>query len=178
VPVQEPRTPVEHLGVERPLGAHHRQARHRQGPLDGIEVVTPAAHDEQGGAGVVPADLLGGDDRVDPAAEGHEGGTTGRLELDGVRLGERSLEGEPAQVDAVAVGELAEAVEIEGAQPVSFGRGGGCCPEIDDRRGGGLVVRDARRQKDEPCRGARCRGVESGPGVSRTSSTNRREPRT
>src|ERR1700761_2412211 len=56
---------------------------------------------------------------------------------------------ESGQVEAVAVGELAQAVEVEVAQEGPLAAGEGQVAGVDDRGRGGLVVGDAGQQEDQ-----------------------------
>ena len=156
----------QHLGVERALGSDDGQPGHRGRALDGTEAVAPGVDDEQGAGREPAADRLDGDDRVDPAAEGDQGSGGGRV-VDDHRVGPAvgSLDLQPGQVEAVAVGELAQALDVEGAQEGPFGGGGHRVAQVDDGRGRSLVVRDAEEQKDQPGRrpGGRAGPVPLGP---------------
>ena len=65
-------TRTQQLRVDLALGAQDGQPGDGRGPFDGLEPVPGQAHDEQCGLGPL-ADHLDGDDRVDAAAERHQG---------------------------------------------------------------------------------------------------------
>ena len=66
------------------------------------------------------------------------------------RVGAGAVDPQGGQVQAVAVAELAEPVEVERAQEPALGVGDGVVAQVDDRRGGGLVVRDPGQQEHQP----------------------------
>ena len=62
------------------------------------------------------------------------------------------LQAQRGQVQGIAVGELAQALEVELAEEGQFGRCQRGLAEVDHRRRRGLVVRDAREQEHQPRR--------------------------
>ena len=112
MPVQEAelvRSP--HQRVDLPGHVDDRQPGHRCRVLDRREPVTRWMHDEQRRVGVIGGQRGHGDDGVDPAAEGDE--RPPRLAARRRAARRRPVSGpdhpQVAQVEAVAVGELAEA---------------------------------------------------------------------
>ena len=92
-----------------------------------VEPVAGPAHDEQLGVGAL-RDVLDGDDRVDAAAERDQrADRRGRAPVVRSRwpgrASPRARRSEAGQVQVVAVGELAEAVEVERAQEPALGVG-------------------------------------------------------
>jgi hypothetical protein len=148
VPVEETElVRPEHLWVDLALGPHDRQARHRGRALDRHEAIAGTVDDEQRRVGQRP-DQLDRHDRVDAAAEGDER-PLGRVGLEAsFRLGcrpgrgrlcafepgfrvslhrvgrrapeRRCVDAQVGQVEPVAVGVLAEAVEVEALQELTL----------------------------------------------------------
>ena len=174
---------AQQLRVDLPPGPQHRQPADRGRPLDRREPVTRAADDEERDVAGPLADALHGHDRVDAAAEGDKraqaalplavslavrralawpsAGAAGRVR------GLRRLDAQVAEVEAVAVGVLAQARQVELAQegPLAAGQRG--VAEVDHRRRGRLVIGDAREQVDEPRGGAGRGRVPGGAGRER-----------
>ncbi len=78
-----------------------------------------------------------------------------------------ALDAQAGQVEAVPVGELAQAVQVELAQEGPLAAGQGQVAGVDDRRGRGLVVRDAGQQEHQPGGRGRGRAVPAATGPER-----------
>ena len=169
VAVEEPELGrPQHLVVDGPLGPDDGQAGHGGRPLDGGEAVAGAGDDEQGGVGQ-RADELDRDDRVDAPAERDER-ALGRVRIGadggadaGPAVGDTGrLDAQVGEVEAVAVGELAEPVEVHVAQEVALGGAKGRRGQLDHRRRRRLVVRHAGEQEHPAGRGVDAPGRPTG----------------
>ena len=95
-----------------------------------------------------------------PAAERDEGPAGGGLEGDRRHgAGVRAFDAQSAQVEAIAVGELTQAVDVEAAEEVPLRHRRREVAQVDHGGGRGLVVRDAREQVEDAHGGHDCRVV-------------------
>ena len=141
---------AQQLRIDLPLGPHHRQPGDRGRLLDRREPVGRPAHHEQRGIGQ-PPDPLHHHDRVDPAAERDERAlASGWLpRARSVVASAARLDTEGGEVQVVAVGELAEALQVELAEEGQLGTAQRGRAEVDDRRRRGLVVGHAGQQEHQ-----------------------------
>ena len=106
---------AQDLGVDPPLGPHHREAGDLGGGLDGGEAVAGPAGDEEGDVVEAVAHRLDRHDGVDPPAEGDERPARLGPVVDGGRPGPNlALEAQRRQVESVHKGELGQSLPIEG----------------------------------------------------------------
>ncbi len=96
-------------------------------------------------------------DGVDAAAEWDEGPTGFGIEGSRWRCRcRRTNQAQAPEVEAVAVGELAEAVDVVRPEELPLGRGRLQLTQVDDGGRGGLVVRHARQQIQDAYGGHHC----------------------
>ncbi len=147
VPVEEPELGrAAHEGVEVAADASDRQSGLGRGVLNGGEPFSGRLDDAQRGVRMVAGERLHRHDGVDAPAERDQGPTGGGIVGDGRRGPVGALQAHAAQVEAVAVGEFTQAVDVVAAEEVSLERRRREVAQIDKRCGRSLVVRHAGQQ--------------------------------
>ena len=151
VPVEEAELGgAQQLRIDLPLGPHHRQPGDRGRLLDRREPVGRPADHEQRGIGQ-PPDPLHHHDRVDPAAERDERALAdgGLPRARSMAAGATRFDTEGGEVQVVAVGELAEALQVELAEEGQLGAAQRGRAKVDDRRRRGLVIGHPGQQEHQ-----------------------------
>ena len=139
--------------------ARHRQTGHGGGVLNGGEAGARWRHDAQRGIGVIGRHRRDGHDGIDAAAERNQWPTGLGFVGDrrgGGRIG--AFHPHAAQIEAVAVRELRQPVDVEGAQELPLHRRRRQQAQVEQGGGRRLVVGHAGQQVEE-AHGGHHRGI-------------------